>query len=93
MLVEPGAAVELCISDPGFDVDVYVETSVRSLGGVFNGRTTYAREIDCGALFLSGDAQLCHTIDRWLAQCDYAGVEGIQTFPAETGSAQVSVDL
>jgi DNA-binding HxlR family transcriptional regulator len=88
MLVQPGAEVELCIDDPGFDVDVFVETSVRSLGGVFSGRTTYAREIESGALFLSGDARLARTIDRWLDRCEYAGVDGVLTFPLETEVAE-----
>ncbi len=88
MLVQPGAEVELCISDPGFDVDVYVETTVRSLGGIFSGRTTYAREIDSGALFLSGDSRLVRTIDRWLERCDYAETEGILAFPPEAGVAE-----
>ncbi|MFQ5623677.1 MAG: winged helix-turn-helix transcriptional regulator, partial [Paracoccaceae bacterium] len=87
MMVQPGAEVELCISDPGFDVDIYVETSVRSLGGVFNGRTTYAREIDSGALFLSGDARLARTIDRWLERCEYAEIDGILTLPREAKAA------
>lgn len=79
LLVQPGADVELCISEPSFDVDVFVETSVYSLGGIFVGRTTYAREIESGALFLSGDARLSRTIDRWLERCEYAKVDGTLT--------------
>lgn len=88
LLAQPGAEVELCISDPGFDVDVYIETSVRSLGGIFSGRTTYAREIDQGALFLSGDTRVVRTIDRWLDRCEYAEVDGILELPMREGIAK-----
>lgn len=85
MIAEPGHEVELCIDDPGLEVDLYVETSLPSLGGVFSGRTTYAREIESGAMFLSGEPRIARTIDRWLARCSYADIEGIREMPHESG--------
>ena len=38
-LIQPGASVEICTSIPGFDVDLYIETSVTSLLGIIIGRT------------------------------------------------------
>jgi DNA-binding HxlR family transcriptional regulator len=32
LVVKPGMAVDLCMSDPGFDVDLYVDTQVPVLG-------------------------------------------------------------
>jgi len=80
-VIEPGKEVDMCAYDPGLDVDLYVETTVVSLGGVVMGRTSLTREIECGALFLSGDARLVKTMGRWLRLSVYASVEGIALLP------------
>ncbi|MGI9388992.1 MAG: winged helix-turn-helix transcriptional regulator [Boseongicola sp.] len=65
-LIRPGSPIEICVTIPGFDVDLYVETNRVSLSAIILGRTTIPRELDEGRLFLSGDALLAHTMDRWL---------------------------
>lgn len=82
-LIHPGADVEICTSIPGFDVDLFVETNVPSLLGIKLGRTTIARERDLGELFLSGDALLVRTVDRWLRISEYAAFDGIDMLPDE----------
>ena len=88
MLCQPRADVELCISDPGYDVDLYIETSSMTLAAIYTGRSTISREIADGGFFLSGTTVLARTIERWLKQCDYAAVDGIAMLPraATTGS-------
>ena len=81
MVIQPGALPELCTSDPGYDIDLYIETEVISLGGIITGRTSIARELELGALFLSGDARLARTMDRWLPATGYAQLRGIATLP------------
>jgi DNA-binding HxlR family transcriptional regulator len=65
-IVQPASGVEICTSIPGFDVDLFVETNVKSLSALILARTNIAREIDAGRLFLSGDALLAKTMPRWL---------------------------
>jgi DNA-binding HxlR family transcriptional regulator len=65
-LIRPGAPVEICSSIPGFDIDLFVETNRLSLSSILISRTTIARELEYGRLFLSGDAILSRTMDRWL---------------------------
>ena len=66
-LIRPGMPVEICSTIPGYDVDLYVETDRVSLCSIVLSRTTINREIDQGRLFLSGDAVLARTMDRWLS--------------------------
>ncbi|MEW9918870.1 winged helix-turn-helix transcriptional regulator [Marimonas sp. MJW-29] len=66
VLYRPGLPLEICSTIPGFDVDLYVETDSVSLSSILLSRTTIARELDEGRLFLSGDALLARTMDRWL---------------------------
>ena len=77
ILAQPAAEVELCTAIPDFDVDLFVETTVTSMSGILTARSSVSRELDRGQLYLSGDAQLERTMDRWLPQSDYAEVEGI----------------
>jgi DNA-binding HxlR family transcriptional regulator len=65
-LIRPGAPVEICSSIPGFDIDLFIETDRLSLSSILLSRTTIARELEDGRLFLSGDAILSRTMDRWL---------------------------
>jgi DNA-binding HxlR family transcriptional regulator len=65
-LVRPGVPIEICSTIPGFDVDLYVETDRISLSSILLSRSTISREIEAGRLFLSGDALLARTMDRWL---------------------------
>lgn len=65
-LCRPGSPVEICSTIPGFDIDLYIETDRVSLSSIILSRTTIARERDAGRLFLSGDAVLTRTMDRWL---------------------------
>ena len=60
------------------DVDLFVEASVASLSAIVLGRTDIAAQLDQGNLYLSGDARLIKTVDRWLSRGAYADVEGIE---------------
>lgn len=90
LVAEPGNIIpELCSSDPGFDVDLFVETDAMSLGAILTGRTSIDREIEQGGLFMSGDARLSRTMHRWLRLSAYAAVEGIAPLRAR-GERQAS---
>ncbi len=82
LLSEPSVPVELCVEVPDFDVDLYVETTKLSWNALFYGRSTVAREIDAGRLFVTGDTLLKRTMAQWLPRSGYADVEGVRMLPA-----------
>ncbi|MEQ1942531.1 helix-turn-helix domain-containing protein [Mesorhizobium sp. VNQ89] len=67
-LILPGAPVEICSVIPGFDIDLFIETSCLSICSILLSRTSISREIEEGRLFMSGDAILIETMDRWFYQ-------------------------
>lgn len=67
-LIRPGFPVEICSSNPAQEVDLFIETNRISLSSIILSRTTIAREIEEGRLFLSGDAILSRTMHRWFYQ-------------------------
>jgi hypothetical protein len=81
VVIQPAAPVEICTSIPGFEIDLFIETNVTSLLGIFMGRTTVSRERELGGFFSSGDAVLSRTLSSWLRTHDYASFEGIAQLP------------
>jgi DNA-binding HxlR family transcriptional regulator len=77
VVVVPQCPVEVCTAIPGFDVDLFVETTIMSLTSIITARSTIAREIEAERTYLSGDALLMRTMDRWMCTGSYR-VEGRQ---------------
>ena len=65
LLVE-GDHVELCITPPGRDVDVYFTTTVRVMHDVWMGDRTMRDALASGDLILEGERALTRTVGRWL---------------------------
>lgn len=74
LIVEPGQAVDLCSVDPGFDVDLYVSTDLRSLTEIWMGHTTVADVQDAGKLLLTGSRELEAAMQKWLGLSPFAKV-------------------
>ena len=79
MITKPGEPVELCVHDAGFDVDLYIETEVPILTGIYLGRRSLERDTAEGLFFMSGDPRLSKTINRWLQMSMHSRVDGIRT--------------
>jgi DNA-binding HxlR family transcriptional regulator len=58
--------VDLCQSDPGFDVDLFVESTVRAMGRVWIGRRDLHAAVAAEEIVLHGDAGLGRNVGRWL---------------------------
>ncbi|MFC6639004.1 transcriptional regulator [Sulfitobacter sp. JBTF-M27] len=67
-LIRPGFPNEICTTIPDYDVDLFIETNCMSLSSIILNRTTIARELENGRLFLSGDAMISRTMNRWFYQ-------------------------
>lgn len=81
LLADPGAPCEICVQIPDVDVDLYVETTKVSWNAFFLGRSTIAREVDAGRLFITGDAVLMRTMEKWLPRSAYADAKDIRMLP------------
>ena len=75
IVVEPGKEVDLCSVDPGFEVDLYVSTDLRTMTEVWMGYTSIARARDQGKLFVTGSEELERASGSWLTLSAFARVE------------------
>jgi DNA-binding HxlR family transcriptional regulator len=75
LIVQPGQDVDLCSVDPGFDVDLYLSTDLRTMTEIWMGYATIARAKERGKLFVSGNRQLETTMRSWFSLSPFAKVD------------------
>ncbi|SFB10272.1 transcriptional regulator, HxlR family [Poseidonocella pacifica] len=57
---------EVCIKDPGKDINVYFNCTVQTLSDIWMGDRTYRDAIKNGDLIMDGDPSLTRTVTSWL---------------------------
>ncbi len=70
-IVVDGKNVDICTADPGKDVDVYINTSVRTMTEAWMGQTSYRQAKAAGQFEVQGPSALTRNISAWLADCIY----------------------
>jgi len=71
----PGSAqekVDLCNVDPGFDVDLLVQSTLRSMTSVWMGLTNVQSEVRSGQIEIDGDKTIARDIQTWLTLSPFA---------------------
>lgn len=75
LVVEPATGVDLCSVDPGFEVDLYASTDLRTMTEIWMGYKTVAAARDGGLLTLTGSRALQDAMQKWLGLSPFAKVE------------------
>jgi DNA-binding HxlR family transcriptional regulator len=71
LVVESGT-VDLCGFDPGFEVDLLVVGSLRSMTSVWMGISAIRQEVEAGRLELLGNREVAQTMQLWLGLSAFA---------------------
>ena len=71
-VVDGDAKVDLCATNPGFEVDLYVRSPLRSMTAIWMGFATVAKEVEAGHVELIGDAEVARSMQRWLGLSPFA---------------------
>jgi len=75
LVVEPGKEVDLCHVDPGFDVDLYLSTDLRTMTEIWMGYTRIAQAKERGRLQATGSRDLESKLSAWMMLSPFAKVE------------------
>ena len=67
--------LELCLTNPGFDVDLSVETTLRVMVAVWMGERKAAEAVQNGAIELKGPAHLRRGFPSWLLLSPFSKIE------------------
>lgn len=71
LLIEDGE-VDLCYTDPGLEVDLYVVTDLHTMTAIWMGVSTVASEVRANRLDLSGNPKLIQSMHKWLGLSPFA---------------------
>ena len=72
LVIGPDAEVDLCSVDPGFEVDLYVTTDLRTMTAIWMGMTTVRQAAATDKLSLTGDGGLAGQMQIWLGLSPFA---------------------
>jgi DNA-binding HxlR family transcriptional regulator len=72
LIAKPGIAVDLCLIDPGHDVNLYITADLRAMASAWIGHTSLRSEIANENIKLIGDRVLANSIEEWMVRSAYA---------------------
>jgi hypothetical protein len=72
LIVAPGEDVDLCSVDPGFEVDLYVSSDLKTMTAIWMGLETVRRAMHSRHVKLVGDRHLAATMQTWLGLSPFA---------------------
>ena len=75
LVVGPGGDVDLCAIDPGFEVDLYLVTDLRTMTEIWMGYTTIDRAKQNDRLIVTGSRELEASLADWLGLSNFAKIE------------------
>ena len=74
-LVVDAGETDLCRVDPGFEVDLLVSATLRSMTAVWMGLTNVSKEISAGQMRVDGDPAIARAMQDWLGLSPFAREE------------------
>ena len=72
LLARPGQPVDLCLLDPGHDVDLFIRADLKAMTSAWMGWSSLGTEIDANRIALIGDQKLTATLGKWMVRSSYA---------------------
>lgn len=72
LIVTPGEGADLCSVDPGFDVDLYVVSDLRSMTAIWMGLDNVRAAVRDERVKLTGDRKLASDMQTWLGLSPFA---------------------
>lgn len=75
LIIDPGEETDLCSVDPGFDVDLYLVTDLRTMTEIWMGYIPVARAKADGRLVATGSRELEAHLQTWLGLSPFARFE------------------
>lgn len=83
IVVDEGT-IDVCTSDPGRDVDVFFETSVRTLADAWMGVAGFRTAIAAGDLVITGPRALTRSLSDWMKASVFADLPSANAILGDT---------
>lgn len=66
--------IDLCVNDPGHEVDIYFTTKVKTMADVWTGQQSYKQSIRNKEMTIIGDSYLSGSVTRWLSNAIFSDI-------------------
>jgi hypothetical protein len=70
--VVDGGSADLCDFDPGYELDLRIRSSLRTMTAIWMGMAMIRQEMDAGHLELDGDPKIAQSMPQWLGLSYFA---------------------
>lgn len=71
LVARTGQPVDLCLLDPGHDVDLFIRADLKAMTSAWMGWSSLRAEIDANKIALVGDRKLIATLEKWMVCSGY----------------------
>ncbi|MFT3986471.1 winged helix-turn-helix transcriptional regulator [Aestuariivirga sp.] len=72
LVARPGRPVDLCLLDPGHDVDLFIRANLKAMTAAWMGWSSLRTEIAANRINLVGDQKLIMRLEKWMVTSGYA---------------------
>lgn len=72
LIIVPETGVEACYVDPGFEVDLYIECTLRTMTAIWLGLDSVVAALTRSDLTLAGDRKIAAMMQQWLGLSPFA---------------------
>ena len=73
-MIANSGVVDLCLEDPGHDVDVYISADLEYLVGLWMGNVDLGEAVDARTVFIDGSRHLINSAPDWMSRSPFVGV-------------------
>lgn len=77
-LISENGEIELCLNDPGYDVDVFIESSLEAMTAVWICEVSFNDAVRKGDISVKGDPKLTSKLQDWLCASPLSRLGTIQ---------------
>ena len=75
LVIKPGIETDLCYSNPGFDIELFIVCHLRALTSAWMGHSRFEQEIDDGNITLIGNEAMARDLTKWLITSSFSKVK------------------
>lgn len=80
-LVSANGEIDLCLNDPGYDVDVMIKSSLKTMTGVWVCQQRFSDAVKKGDIKVLGDSRLTRKLQDWLSSSQLAKLGTAEKLP------------
>lgn len=80
-LVSEDGEMDLCLSNPGHDIDIFIKCSVKTMSGIWICQQRFNDAVNQGTVKVTGDPKLASKLQDWLRSSPLARLGSIGRFP------------